>query len=164
MGKFVGTHIAEHRQYENPSDPVNSNFSVIFEITVPDAVIDPSTGKKLSETISEQTAEITAAKKAAENASNAIGNLSEHNHDDRYYTESEVDSKLSNKADSSHTHFAADISDLPTSLPANGGNASTVGGAAVMTTAALGLHKMASGTAAATSSNCPPGAWYGQYE
>ena len=27
-----------------------------------------------------------------------------HTHDDRYYTESEIDTKLSNKADSSHTH------------------------------------------------------------
>lgn len=32
-----------------------------------------------------------------------------HTHDDRYYTESEVDSKLSGKAASSHTHAAADI-------------------------------------------------------
>lgn len=28
----------------------------------------------------------------------------EHTHDDRYYTESEVDSKLNGKANSSHTH------------------------------------------------------------
>ncbi|MBD5112698.1 MAG: hypothetical protein HDT42_09260 [Ruminococcaceae bacterium] len=50
------------------------------------------------------------------------------------------------------------------SLPANGGNADTVDGAHVVTTSALGLHKMASGTAAANSTNCPPGCWYGQYE
>lgn len=71
---------------------------------------------------------------------------------------------LNNKADASHTHSASEVSGLPTSLPANGGNAETVGNAAVMTTAALGLHRMASGTAAATSANCPPGCWYGQYE
>lgn len=29
---------------------------------------------------------------------------SSHIHDDRYYTESEIDSKLSGKANSSHTH------------------------------------------------------------
>lgn len=58
----------------------------------------------------------------------------------------------------------ADKSELPTTLPANGGNADTVSGAAVMTTSALGLHRMASGTAAPTSATCPPGCWYGQYE
>lgn len=50
------------------------------------------------------------------------------------------------------------------SLPANGGNADTVDGAHVVTTSALGLHLMASGTDEPTSENCPPGAWYGQYE
>lgn len=34
----------------------------------------------------------------------------EHTHDDRYYTESEIDSKLSGKASSSHTHSAATTS------------------------------------------------------
>lgn len=32
-----------------------------------------------------------------------------HTHDDRYYTESEIDTKLSGKAASSHKHTAADI-------------------------------------------------------
>ncbi len=67
-------------------------------------------------------------------------------------------------ADAEHTHTTANITDMPTSLPANGGNAATVGGAAVMTTAALGLHRMASGTDEPTSATCPPGCWYGQYE
>lgn len=35
-----------------------------------------------------------------------------HNHDSRYYTESEVDTKLSQKAASSHTHVSSDISGL----------------------------------------------------
>lgn len=47
----------------------------------------------------------------------------DHNHDDRYYTESEVDAKLSGKADKSHTHTKSEITDFPTSLPANGGTA-----------------------------------------
>lgn len=87
-----------------------------------------------------------------------------HNHDDRYYTETEVDGKLAEKANSSHTHAKSEITDFPTSLPANGGNAATVGGAAVITTSTLGLHRMASGSAAPTSTTCPPGCWYGQYE
>lgn len=35
---------------------------------------------------------------------------------------------IDNKADSSHTHVKADITDFPASLPANGGNADTVNG------------------------------------
>ena len=51
-----------------------------------------------------------------------------HTHDDRYYTESEIDTKLNGKANSSHTHTKSQITDFPTSLPANGGNADTVDG------------------------------------
>ena len=47
----------------------------------------------------------------------------DHTHDDRYYTESEVDTKLSGKADKNHTHTKSEITDFPTSLPANGGTA-----------------------------------------
>lgn len=36
----------------------------------------------------------------------------EHNHDDRYYTESEVDSKLADKANATHTHAIGDINNL----------------------------------------------------
>ena len=49
-----------------------------------------------------------------------------HTHDDRYYTESEGDTKLSGKADKSHTHTKSEITDFPTSLPANGGTATAV--------------------------------------
>lgn len=35
-----------------------------------------------------------------------------HDHDDRYYTESEIDSKLSGKANSSHTHTKSQITDF----------------------------------------------------
>ena len=48
-----------------------------------------------------------------------------HTHDDRYYTETEVDTKLSGKSDTGHTHTKSQITDFPTSLPANGGNAGT---------------------------------------
>lgn len=46
---------------------------------------------------------------------------------------------------------------------ADGGNAATVGGAAVVTSAALGLHRLASGTDEATTTNCPAGCWYGRH-
>ena len=48
------------------------------------------------------------AKQTAESKADA-----NHNHDDRYYTESEMDNKLSEKADANHTH------NFPTSLPAS---------------------------------------------
>lgn len=44
---------------------------------------------------------------------------SSHTHDDRYYTESEINSKLSGKANSSHTHTKSQITDFPTSMPAS---------------------------------------------
>ena len=47
----------------------------------------------------------------------------DHTHDDRYYTESEIDTKLSGKSDTGHTHTKSEITDFPTSLPANGGTA-----------------------------------------
>ena len=52
--------------------------------------------------------------------SKAAGN---HTHDDRYYTETEVNTKLSGKSDTGHTHTKSQITDFPTSLPANGGTA-----------------------------------------
>lgn len=51
-----------------------------------------------------------------------------HTHDERYYTETEVNDKLATKAEKTHKHTKADISDFPTSMPANGGNADTVDG------------------------------------
>ena len=51
-----------------------------------------------------------------------------HNHDERYYTEDEANAKLAEKSDKGHKHSASEISGLPSSLPANGGNADTVDG------------------------------------
>lgn len=39
-----------------------------------------------------------------------------HTHDDRYYTESEINTKLNGKANSSHTHTKSQIIDFPASL------------------------------------------------
>ena len=42
-----------------------------------------------------------------------------HSHDDRYFTETEINTKLAGKADSSHKHTKAEITDFPTSMPAS---------------------------------------------
>ena len=41
---------------------------------------------------------------------------SRHTHDDRYYTETEINTKLNGKANSLHTHTKAQITDFPSSL------------------------------------------------
>lgn len=69
-----------------------------------------------------------------------------HNHDDRYYTKEEVDNSINNeasnrmaqynalniklgeKSDNGHKHIVKDIIDFPTSMPAKGGDSSTVNG------------------------------------
>lgn len=42
-----------------------------------------------------------------------------HHHDDRYYTESEIDQKLNQKANTEHTHTKSQITDFPTAMPAS---------------------------------------------
>ena len=49
-----------------------------------------------------------------------------HTHDDRYFTETEVTNKLAGKSDTGHTHTKSEITDFPTSLPANGGTANKI--------------------------------------
>ena len=51
------------------------------------------------------------------NLQSALDSKSEtgHTHDDRYYTETEMNTKLNSKANSSHTHTASQISDLTVS-------------------------------------------------
>ena len=65
---------------------------------------------------------------------------SAHNHDDRYYTESEIDTKLNGKANSSHTHGVGDISGvLPSTKGGTGANKSVLAiSSAIVTTESQG--------------------------
>lgn len=58
------------------------------------------------DTLEEIVAVVKSNRNVIETLQSAIGDKSDkgHTHDDRYYTESEVDTKLSGKAASSHTH------------------------------------------------------------
>lgn len=64
-----------------------------------------------------------------------------HTHDDRYYTEAEINTKLNDKANSSHTHTKSQITDFPVSLKnptaltiqTNGAIAATYDGSAAKT-------------------------------
>lgn len=49
-------------------------------------------------------------------------------------------------AEPEHTHTVSEITDFPTSLPANGGNADTVGNVAVSSSDEVGLRKISAGT------------------
>lgn len=65
---------------------------------------------------------------------------STHNHDDRYYTETETDDKLAGKANSSHTHGMGDISGvLPSTKGGTGANKSVLAiSSAIVTTESQG--------------------------
>lgn len=87
---------------ETPIDPDLSNPNSTVGA---DMAMTPRAGQALYNVLYKQINDYTAGK--------------EHNHDDRYYTESEIDSKLSGKASSSHTHTKSQITDFPTSMPAS---------------------------------------------
>lgn len=53
---------------------------------------------------------------------------SDHSHDERYYTESETDTKLNSKANSSHTHASSEVTG---NFAASRVNAGTFNGAVV---------------------------------
>lgn len=77
--------------------------------------------KDLISHIGDNVRHITAAERTAWNGK-AAGS---HNHDSRYYTESQMNTKLASKADSSHTHSASDINSGILSVSSGGTGNST---------------------------------------
>ena len=89
---------------------------------------------------------------------------STHNHDDRYYTESEMDTKLNGKANSSHTHGVSDISGvLPSSKGGTGANKSVLSiSSAVVTTESQGYANVDISTSATICAVVSQGSATGQ--
>lgn len=135
-----------------------NNISVVIDSNV------YATTKQLQELADSVNSKSESAQSTATAAQTAVTEIQEQIESGNINASTLGGKTAEDFADAEHTHTTSEITDFPESLPANGGNASTVGGAAVMTTAALGLHLMASGTDEPTSANCPPGCWYGQYE
>ena len=84
--------------------------------------------KSAKDTATMANGEAQAAQQTANNAASVASANAEvikkksdvgHTHDDRYYTETEIDTKLAAKANSSHTHTKSQITDFPTSMPAS---------------------------------------------
>ena len=104
-----------------------------------------------------------------------------HTHDDRYYTETEMDSKLSGKANSSHTHTKSQITDFPSSMKnpnsltisLNGTSQGAYDGSAAksinVTPSSIGAatsghtHNYAGSSSAGGNANWANGATYSQY-
>lgn len=103
-----------HSNYVPTSRTVNGKaLSSNISLSASDVGADVSgaSSSALASAKSYVDAEITewvGDKKVSEQITAAIANKSDsgHSHDDKYYTESEIDSKLSGKSDTGHTHSA----------------------------------------------------------
>ena len=92
---------------------VDSSLSSSSTNPVQNKVVTSALGGKANSSHSHSISNITNLQSALDSKS-ATG----HTHDDRYYTETEMNTKLNGKANSSHTHTASQISDLAVSTHA----------------------------------------------
>ena len=86
---------------------VDSTISATSTNPVQNKVINTALTGKANSSHTHTITNITNLQSKLDEKANSV-----HTHDDRYYTETEMDVKLSDKANSSHTHTISQISDL----------------------------------------------------
>ena len=100
-GKSDTSHTHDDRYYTESE--VDSKLSAKADLKVPSAAGNVPT-LTATGNLADSGVAISTINTAITKANSALQSLPSHNHDDRYYTESEMDTKLSSKSDTSHTH------------------------------------------------------------
>ena len=90
---------------------VDSNLSSTSTNPVQNKIVNSALNGKANSSHNHSISNITNLQSTLDSKS-ATG----HTHDDRYYTETEIDTKLNNKANSTHTHNISNVTGLSTSL------------------------------------------------
>lgn len=95
----------------NHSHPIDDTLKLNSTNPVQNKVVKDALDGKAPTTHNHALDDVTGLRSELDNKSDIS-----HNHDSRYYTESEVDTKLGAKADSNHTHTIANVTNLQSSL------------------------------------------------
>lgn len=90
---------------------VDSTINATSTNPVQNKVINTALSLKANTNHTHSITNITNLQSQLDGKANSV-----HTHDDRYYTETEMDTKLDNKANSTHTHNISDVTSLSTSL------------------------------------------------
>lgn len=121
-------------------------ISDITDYKVDTSLSSTSSNPVANSTLNEEFDAISDAMGALEQAIDGKASSS-HTHDDRYYTETEIDTKLSAKADSSHTHTIANVTNLQSALDGKVPTSRTINGKALTANVTLSASDVGAATA-----------------